>query len=116
MQVRRLPVVNREKRLVGLVSLGDLSQSADVKVAGEALQGVSEKGVSDTTASSGQKDADRSSRTPRRPKSLDLEDGPTKYIDRPTNDGKHGDAAEETPESAPDTKTTRLPQGERARR
>ena len=41
-QVRRLPVLNREKRLVGIVSLGDLSQRADLSLSGEALQGVSE--------------------------------------------------------------------------
>lgn len=42
LQVRRLPVLNREKRLVGIVSLGDLSQRADTALSGEALQGVSE--------------------------------------------------------------------------
>ncbi len=42
LQVRRLPVLNREKRLVGIVSLGDLSQRADLSLSGEALQGVSE--------------------------------------------------------------------------
>lgn len=39
-QVRRLPVVNKDKRLVGIVSLGDISlQSEDD--AGEALSGIS---------------------------------------------------------------------------
>ncbi len=42
LQLRRLPVVNREKRLVGIVSLGDLSQRANTSLSGEALQGVSE--------------------------------------------------------------------------
>jgi CBS domain-containing protein len=42
LQVRRLPVLNRDKRLVGIVSLGDLSQRADTSLTGEALQGVSE--------------------------------------------------------------------------
>jgi hypothetical protein len=32
---------------------------------------------------------------------LDLEDGPTKYVDRPANEGKHGDAADEPNEGAP---------------
>lgn len=41
LQVRRLPVLNRDKRLVGIVSLGDLSQEADTAVTGDALQGVS---------------------------------------------------------------------------
>jgi hypothetical protein len=36
---------------------------------------------------------------PRAP--LDLEDGPTKYVDRPANEGKHGDAAEEPNEGPP---------------
>jgi CBS domain-containing protein len=40
-QVRRLPVVNRQKRLVGLVSLGDLSR-ADQRRAGDALKEISE--------------------------------------------------------------------------
>jgi CBS domain-containing protein len=40
-QVRRLPVVNREKRLVGMVSIGDLSQP-EAKRAGEALKGISQ--------------------------------------------------------------------------
>lgn len=40
-QVRRLPVVNRAKRLVGVVSLGDLSHAADKK-AGAALQDITE--------------------------------------------------------------------------
>jgi CBS domain-containing protein len=39
-QVRRLPVVNREKRLVGVVSIGDLSQSESQR-AGDALKGIS---------------------------------------------------------------------------
>jgi CBS domain-containing protein len=41
-QVRRLPVVNREKRLVGVVSLGDLALSGKRKAAGEALQEISQ--------------------------------------------------------------------------
>lgn len=36
-QVRRLPVVNRDKRLVGTVSLGDLAQ-AQAEQSGQALQ------------------------------------------------------------------------------
>ena len=41
-QVRRLPVVNREKRLVGVVSLGDLALSGKRRAAGEALQEISQ--------------------------------------------------------------------------
>jgi len=42
-QVRRLVVLNREKRLVGIVSLGDLSvETGDERLAGKALAGVSQ--------------------------------------------------------------------------
>jgi len=43
-QIRRLPVVNREKRLVGVVSLGDLALSGKRRAAGEALQEISQPG------------------------------------------------------------------------
>lgn len=42
-KVRRLPVLNRKKRLVGIVSLGDLSLS-DGKSSGEALADISQPG------------------------------------------------------------------------
>ena len=42
-QVRRLPVVNREKRLVGIVSLGDLA-NRERKAATKAVSGVSKPG------------------------------------------------------------------------
>lgn len=41
-QIRRLPVVDREKRLVGVVALGDLALSGKRKAAGEALQEISQ--------------------------------------------------------------------------
>ena len=41
LQVRRLPVVDRNKGLVGIVSLGDLSQH-DPEDASEALQAISQ--------------------------------------------------------------------------
>jgi len=45
LQVRRLPVVNRDKRLVGILSLGDLAvKPDDPDEAGEALRGVSQPG------------------------------------------------------------------------
>jgi CBS domain-containing protein len=43
-QVRRLPVLNREKRLVGILSLGDIATSRDGQDAGEALRGISRHG------------------------------------------------------------------------
>jgi len=46
LQVRRLPVLNREKRLVGIISLGDISQAGDDDGArsAAALSGVSTPG------------------------------------------------------------------------
>lgn len=43
LQVRRMPVVSREKRLVGMISLGDIAK-ADEDEAGEALRGVAQPG------------------------------------------------------------------------
>jgi len=43
-QVRRFPVVNREKKLVGIVSLGDISQGAHHEAAHRALDGVTDPG------------------------------------------------------------------------
>ena len=43
-QVRRLPVVNRDKRLVGIVSLGDVAQNEDAETTGETTAKVSEPG------------------------------------------------------------------------
>ena len=40
-QIRRLPVLNRKKRMVGIVSLGDLAVNASETLGGEALKGVS---------------------------------------------------------------------------
>jgi CBS domain-containing protein len=40
-QVRRMPVISSEKRLVGIVSLGDLSTKGADAPAGKALEGVS---------------------------------------------------------------------------
>jgi CBS domain-containing protein len=40
-RIRRLPVVSREKRLVGIVSLGDLAKSGPPAKAGEALEEIS---------------------------------------------------------------------------
>jgi CBS domain-containing protein len=41
-QIRRLPVLNREKLLVGIVSLGDFATKDDENRAGETLERVSE--------------------------------------------------------------------------
>lgn len=41
-QIRRLPVLNRAKRMVGIVSLGDLAVNGGTSIGGEALKEVSE--------------------------------------------------------------------------
>jgi CBS domain-containing protein len=43
-QVRRLPVVDRDKRLVGIIALGDIATREDARTSGEAIKGVSEPG------------------------------------------------------------------------
>ncbi|MDI4237483.1 CBS domain-containing protein [Bradyrhizobium sp. 31Argb] len=40
-QVRRMPVLNREKRLVGIIALGDIAQAKDGHSAGVALSEIS---------------------------------------------------------------------------
>ena len=43
-QVRRLPVVDEQEKLCGIVSLGDLSREADDETAVQALEGVTQPG------------------------------------------------------------------------
>jgi CBS domain-containing protein len=43
-QVRRLPVIDDQQQLCGIVSLGDLSRDADEESASEALEGVTNRG------------------------------------------------------------------------
>ena len=43
-QVRRLPVLTRDKRLVGIISLGDMAMSKGSGRVGEAVAGISQPG------------------------------------------------------------------------
>jgi CBS domain-containing protein len=43
-QVRRLPVIDRDEKLCGIVSLGDLAREADDETSEHALEGVSAPG------------------------------------------------------------------------
>jgi CBS domain-containing protein len=43
-RVRRLPVMSRDKRLVGIVSLGDVAMVEGRRAAGEAVTGISRPG------------------------------------------------------------------------
>jgi len=59
-QVRRLPVMNRQKRLVGVVSLGDMAKRRQSPLAGRALSGIARQGGQHTGASSsGRSQADQ---------------------------------------------------------
>jgi len=40
-QIRRLPVINSKKRMVGMLSLGDLSNKAPLELSGQAISAVS---------------------------------------------------------------------------
>ena len=53
-QVRRLPVLNQEKRLVGIVSLGDIAMAEGPETAGEAICGISEPGGQHSQTGNGQ--------------------------------------------------------------
>jgi CBS domain-containing protein len=45
-QIRRLLVLNRDKRLVGIVSLGDLAvQTGNEQLSGQTLERISERGL-----------------------------------------------------------------------
>jgi CBS domain-containing protein len=41
LQLRRLPVINKSKRMVGMLSLGDVSHSASGEVLSECVRSVS---------------------------------------------------------------------------
>jgi CBS domain-containing protein len=41
-QIRRLPVIDEKKRMVGMLSLGDISHAGSRQLSGEVLQAVSD--------------------------------------------------------------------------
>jgi CBS domain-containing protein len=43
-QVRRLPVIDKDERLCGIISLGDLARETDNETAEQALEGVTQPG------------------------------------------------------------------------
>ena len=43
-QIRRLPVLNRDKRLVGIISLGDVAHAASEKIVGRAVSDITKPG------------------------------------------------------------------------
>jgi len=49
-KVRRLPVLNRNKHLVGIISLGDLSKKEDPAVTAKAVSSISKPGGKHSTA------------------------------------------------------------------
>lgn len=48
-QIRRLPVVDADKQLVGIISLGDLAQDHKAKAVGQALEDISQPGRGPTS-------------------------------------------------------------------
>ena len=52
-KVRRLPVLNRDKRLVGIISLGDIAMTDGPDSAGEAICAISEPGGMHSQADEG---------------------------------------------------------------
>lgn len=52
LQIRRLPVMSRDKRLIGIVSLGDLATVGSLPKSARALHGISQPGGQHTQSAS----------------------------------------------------------------
>lgn len=52
-KIRRIPVVSRDKRLVGILSLGDLARSAPEDLVGAALSAISSPGGAHSQSADG---------------------------------------------------------------
>jgi CBS domain-containing protein len=64
-QIRRIPVVDAERKLYGIVSLADLAQCLEIP--GRKVDGLSYQSVASTLAAISQPSSDRSSIVPTRP-------------------------------------------------
>ena len=64
-EVRRLVVLDRGKRLVGIVSLGDLAAQGSEKVAAKTLEGVTQIGRPPSRRASGPRSSEKQARTAR---------------------------------------------------
>ncbi len=51
-QIRRLPIVEQDNRLIGIVSLGDITEGVNDKTAGQALEDISRPSRPKSTGSS----------------------------------------------------------------
>ncbi|MDR6214959.1 CBS domain-containing protein [Paracidovorax wautersii] len=51
-QIRRMPVVDRDKRLVGIVAMADVATGADVQQGADALRAISEPAAPDRSSQS----------------------------------------------------------------